>query len=84
MNCRTNCGACCTAPSISTPLPGLGTGKPAGVPCVHLKPDYSCAVWEQRPAVCRDFEPHPDYCGQSRDEAMEILTRLEHATAPKP
>ena len=29
--CRPGCGACCTAPSISSPIPGMPEGKPAGV-----------------------------------------------------
>jgi Fe-S-cluster containining protein len=31
MNCRLGCGACCIAPSISSPIPGMPQGKPAGV-----------------------------------------------------
>ncbi|NYZ53719.1 YkgJ family cysteine cluster protein, partial [Escherichia coli] len=29
MECRPGCGACCTAPSISSPIPGMPDGKPA-------------------------------------------------------
>ncbi|MGU7695722.1 YkgJ family cysteine cluster protein, partial [Escherichia coli] len=29
MECRPDCGACCTAPSISSPIPGMPDGKPA-------------------------------------------------------
>ncbi|MBF7801077.1 YkgJ family cysteine cluster protein, partial [Klebsiella pneumoniae] len=29
MECRTDCGACCIAPSISSPIPGMPQGKPA-------------------------------------------------------
>ena len=36
MICRSGCGACCLAPSISTPIPGMPQGKPAGVRCVQL------------------------------------------------
>jgi Fe-S-cluster containining protein len=28
MDCRVGCGACCIAPSISSPLPGMPRGKP--------------------------------------------------------
>ncbi|MCR3872443.1 YkgJ family cysteine cluster protein, partial [Pseudomonas aeruginosa] len=28
MQCRAGCGACCIAPSISSPLPGMPAGKP--------------------------------------------------------
>lgn len=30
--CRPGCGACCIAPSISSPIPGMPEGKAAGVP----------------------------------------------------
>jgi Fe-S-cluster containining protein len=40
MDCRPGCGACCIAPSISSPIPGMpvvdGISKPAGVRCVQL------------------------------------------------
>ncbi|MGO2368564.1 MAG: YkgJ family cysteine cluster protein, partial [Serratia sp. (in: enterobacteria)] len=29
MDCRADCGACCIAPSISSPIPGMPNGKPA-------------------------------------------------------
>jgi len=80
MECRTNCGACCIAPSISSPIPGMPDGKPAGVRCIHLKDDYSCGIYESRPKVCRDFKAEELVCGSSRDEALRILSRLEHET----
>ncbi|MBS7673106.1 YkgJ family cysteine cluster protein, partial [Vibrio cholerae] len=56
MKCREGCGACCIAPSISSPLPGMPQGKPAGVRCVHLSAEQLCQLFgqPQRPAVCRD------------------------------
>ncbi|MGR5456700.1 YkgJ family cysteine cluster protein, partial [Vibrio alfacsensis] len=30
MDCRLGCGACCIAPSISSPIPGMPNGKPSG------------------------------------------------------
>jgi Fe-S-cluster containining protein len=27
MDCRAGCGACCIAPSISSPIPGMPDGK---------------------------------------------------------
>ncbi|HVK38365.1 MAG TPA: YkgJ family cysteine cluster protein, partial [Candidatus Kapabacteria bacterium] len=36
MTCRDGCGACCIAPSITSPIPGMPDGKPAGVRCVQL------------------------------------------------
>ena len=43
MKCRPGNGACCIAPSISSPIPGMPNDKPAGVPCIQLlnrKEDY--------------------------------------------
>ena len=71
MNCREGCGACCIAPSISTPLPGMPNGKPAGERCLHLSVDYLCGLFgqPQRPAVCGDFKADTEVCGSSREEA---------------
>ncbi len=77
MDCRKNCGACCIAPSISSPIPGLPDGKRAGIKCIHLQKDYSCGIYEQRPRVCIDFRAEELVCGTSRQEALTILSRLE-------
>ena len=45
MKCRKKCGACCIAPSITTPFSGVPLGKPAGVKCVHLDSDMSCQLF---------------------------------------
>ena len=34
--CLPGCGACCIAPSISGPIPGMPNGKPAAVRCINL------------------------------------------------
>jgi Fe-S-cluster containining protein len=83
-SCRTGCGACCIAPSISSPIPGMPHGKPAGVPCVQLTADLRCALFgrPERPAVCASLRPHESMCGASREEAIAILAALEQATAP--
>jgi hypothetical protein len=84
MECRPGCGACCIAPSISSPIPGMPHGKPAGIPCVQLLPDYRCALFgkPERPAVCVSLRPTETMCGPSREEALEYLAALEHATHP--
>jgi hypothetical protein len=84
MDCRPQCGACCIAPSISSPIPGMLRGKPAGVLCVQLRPDCTCALFgtPARPAVCVSLRPAQEMCGNSREEALEYLTGLETATAP--
>ncbi|KAF1684376.1 YkgJ family cysteine cluster protein [Pseudoxanthomonas taiwanensis] len=82
--CRSGCAACCIAPSISSPLPGLPGGKPAGVPCPHLDGALRCRLFgrPERPAVGASLPPHPAMCGSSREEALAILAAEEAATAP--
>ena len=84
MECRTGCGACCIAPSISSPIPGMPHGKPAGVRCVQLLPDYRCALFghPDRPPVCASLRPGEVMCGANRDEAIAFLDTLEEATRP--
>lgn len=83
MQCREGCGACCIAPSISSPLPGMPNGKPAGVRCLHLQADRRCAIFHspERPAVCAGFSAEPSVCGDSVEEAMQIIIWLEDETA---
>ncbi len=59
-------------------------GKPAGIPCVQLLPDYRCALFgrPERPAVCVSLRPTDEMCGASRDQALDYLARLEAATGP--
>jgi Fe-S-cluster containining protein len=85
MECRPQCGACCIAPSISSPIPGMPHGKPAGVLCVQLLSDYRCALFgkPERPAVCVSLRPTEEMCGTIRGEALAHLTRLELATRPR-
>lgn len=86
MDCRIGCGGCCIAPSISSPLPGMPQGKPAGVRCVNLDENYRCRLWgsDRYPDVCRDFPADYEVCGDSRREALERLTEWERLTAPPP
>ncbi|RZJ01105.1 MAG: YkgJ family cysteine cluster protein, partial [Rubrivivax sp.] len=65
MHCRAGCGACCIAPSISSPIPGMPQGKPAGVRCVQLDADNRCRLFDQptRPAVCGGLKPSLEMCG---------------------
>ena len=80
--CRPGCGACCVALSISSPIPGMPGGKPAGVRCRHLTADGLCAIYDSpdRPSVCANLRPEPAMCGASREEAMRYLEALEEAT----
>lgn len=82
MECRSECGACCIAPSITSPIPGMPHGKPAGIPCVQLLPDYRCALFgrPERPAFCASLRPTQEMCGNTRAEALAYLAGLEQAT----
>ncbi|WP_353191083.1 YkgJ family cysteine cluster protein [Pandoraea pnomenusa] len=85
MNCRPRCAACCIAPSISTPIPGMPNGKPANTRCVQLDEDDRCAIFgsPQRPAVCGSLQPSVEMCGNDAGQAIAWLTRLETMTAPE-
>jgi Fe-S-cluster containining protein len=80
--CRSGCGACCIAPSISSPIPGMPNGKPAGVACVQLDAQLQCRLFgkPERPAVCVRLRPEREMCGQDRVQALAWLTALERAT----
>ena len=82
--CRPDCGACCIAPSITSPIPGMPQGKPAGVRCVQLGDDLRCAIFgrPERPACCSGLQPQPEMCGTTRVEALAWLTKLERDTQP--
>jgi hypothetical protein len=82
MDCRPHCAACCIAPSISSAIPGLPRGKPAGVPCAQLTADLRCAIFgrPERPACCAGLQPSAEMCGDSREQALLWLARLEAAT----
>ena len=81
--CR-KCGACCVAISISSPILGMTGGKPAGVACIHLTRNDLCELFESpdRPEVCALFKPSPDTCGDSREEALALLAKMESDTVP--
>lgn len=84
MDCRPNCGACCIAPSITSPLPGMPQGKPAGVRCVNLDWENRCTVFgrPERPAFCMGLQASREMCGDDREAALAWLSRLEHLTKP--
>ncbi|WP_084887275.1 YkgJ family cysteine cluster protein [Vibrio sp. qd031] len=82
MNCRLGCGACCIAPSISSPIPGMPSGKPANTRCIQLNDDNLCRLFglDSRPKVCLDFAPDVYICGDSDPQAMNNLIYLEKVT----
>src|SRR5690606_29757270 len=82
VSCRRGCGACCTAPSISSAIPGMPFGKPAGMRCVQLDQDENCMLFgrPERPAVCASLQPSRIMCGANREQALRWLTQLEQDT----
>jgi Fe-S-cluster containining protein len=48
MDCL-KCGTCCTAPDITA------LRKALGARCMHLDDEGLCAIYEERPAVCRGY-----------------------------
>ncbi|QTF91258.1 YkgJ family cysteine cluster protein [Halomonas sp. BM-2019] len=80
--CRPGCGACCIAPSINSPIPGMPQGKPAGVRCVQLDAQNLCRLFgdSRRPALCERFQFEAALCGGNRDEALARIDALEIAT----
>lgn len=83
LSCRVGCAACCIAPSISSAIPGMPNGKPAGVSCIQLDDEGRCKLFglPERPAVCLSLKPEPMMCGDDREYALHYLTSLENSTA---
>ena len=84
MDCRPDCGACCIAPSISSPIPGMPDGKLAGTRCAQLTADLRCAIFGSplRPTCCAGLKPSAEMCGDNGDQALIWLQHLEQATTP--
>ncbi|MBR7799949.1 YkgJ family cysteine cluster protein [Undibacterium fentianense] len=85
MNCRPGCAACCIAPSLSSPLPGMPNGKPAGIACTQLTSELRCAIFAQanRPSCCSGLQASVEMCGETREYALHWLAKLEAETAPQ-
>lgn len=83
MQCRVGCGACCIAPSISSSIPGMPEGKPAGVRCVQLDAGNRCRLFgsAERPEVCSRFAADPQVCGATSEQALRLLGEWERLTA---
>jgi hypothetical protein len=84
MECRAGCGACCIALSISSTMPDMPHGKPAGVRCPHLTFDNKCTLYGKpdKPQVCINLKPSAEMCGNTFEEALVYLNFLEKATRP--
>lgn len=85
MSCHM-CGVFCTEISISSPIPGMPGGKPAGLPCIHLNSNNLCNLFNSptRPAVCSSFQYDIAICGKSANEARQLIRWYEKETSPLP
>ena len=83
-SCRPGCAACCIVVSISSALPGMPFGKPAGVRCVNLSGENRCRIYGRQdyPAVCANFKASSGTCGNDNEFAMENQEKLERLTSP--
>ena len=82
--CRPGCAACCIAPSITSPIPDMPQGKPAGVACVQLDEQGLCKLFDHvsRPSFCQRFVAAEDVCGADKPQALRLISELEKATSP--
>lgn len=85
MECRVGCAACCIEVSISSPIPGMPEGKPAGIRCAQLSPGNKCKLFgkPQRPKVCISLKPSEEMCGNTDAHAYKYLAGVEAATKPQ-
>lgn len=85
MECRAECGACCIAPSINSPIPGMPNGKLAGERCVQLDENNRCLIFgkPERPLFCVGLQPSMEMCGDNQHYAIQWLSTLERLTSPQ-
>ncbi len=81
MECRVGCAACCIVISISSPIPGMPEGKKPGERCIHLNEQNRCELFNSplRPRVCEGFKAEREFCGDTNEQAFEILRKLENS-----
>jgi len=63
----------------------MPNGKPAGTKCIHLLDDMKCGIYTHpdRPEVCDLFNADPAVCGDSKEEALQLLAMLEEGNIPR-
>jgi hypothetical protein len=62
----------------------MPAGKPAGIRCIQLDEHNLCRLFGKpdRPALCAAFKADPAVCGDSSQQAMELITLLELGSDP--
>lgn len=65
-------------------MPGMPSGKPAGMRCLHLDAANLCRLFgrPERPGFCRGLRPEASMCGRDAADALCQLNELEAATRP--
>src|SRR5690554_6458489 len=60
----------------------MPNGKPTGVRCIHLTDDFCSAIFTEpdRPNACAAFQSVPEFCCDTRNQALQILSELETIT----
>tara|TARA_B110001454_G_scaffold157212_1_gene146511 strand:- start:49 stop:291 length:243 start_codon:yes stop_codon:yes gene_type:complete len=78
MICRKGCGACCIFLDISSSIPNHPSGKPSGVKCKNLDDEKGCMLhWtKDYPNVCNDYKAETEFCGNTFEDAKNILVEL--------
>lgn len=78
MICRKGCAACCIFADISSSIPNHPNGKPFGVRCKNLNEENLCMIHNTKdyPEVCQRFTAEKEFCGDTKEEAAQILTSL--------
>lgn len=63
----------------------MPSGKAKGERCIHHDLDGLCALFDdpRRPDCCRQFRAEAEFCGNSREEALLLLTDLETMSDPQ-
>jgi hypothetical protein len=61
----------------------MPNGKPAGVRCIQLNDLNQCMIFgkPERPQVCESLQPSNEMCGDTREYAMQYLSRLDQLTS---
>lgn len=69
---------------MTSPIPGMPLGKPAGQACVQLDEHRRCRLFgrPERPAVCIGLQPSHEMCGDHAEAAIAWLAHMEAQTRP--
>lgn len=62
----------------------MPNGKPAGARCIQLDDANRCMIFgkPERPAFCASLQPSAEMCGETQEQAMTWLAKLEQLTQP--